>query len=235
VPEKVADPDAGGGGIGKGRVVGRQRSGEAHQGVRGAKTIQGAASQGAILRAAQDHFSRGGYRGSSLAEIAESASLSQPGLLHHFPSKPALLLAVLAHRDEVDGHLSSARLGGAGTGIVDALRALVEHNQTTPELVRLFSVLLGEALARDHPAHGYFIARYRRIRARIVRNLGYAVDDNQMPTNLDLPAVASALIAVMDGLQYQWLLDDEVDMVSAFEAIVGLVEDGLRWRARGSG
>ena len=83
-------------------------------------------------------------------------------MLHHYRSKTALLLAVLASRDSEDGRLSSPRLNAPGIGIIDGLAALVAHNESEPELVALFSMLLGEAVAAySRPAHEYFEQRYR--------------------------------------------------------------------------
>jgi hypothetical protein len=62
-----------------------------------------------------------GYRGTSLAAIAEAAGLSQPGLLHHYRSKNAVLLAVLASRDSADSSISSPGPDAPGIGIVDGL------------------------------------------------------------------------------------------------------------------
>jgi hypothetical protein len=47
-----------------------------------------------------DVFSTSGYRAGSLKDVAVKVGLSQAGLLHHFPSKEALLEALLTLRDE---------------------------------------------------------------------------------------------------------------------------------------
>src|ERR1700733_1251240 len=121
---------------------------------------RGEESKEAILAAARELFAKRGYRGTSLAAIAEAAGLSQPGLLHHYRSKNAVLLAVLASRDSAGESLSSPRPDGPGIGIIDGLAALVAHNETEPQIVALFSMLLGEAVGADHPAHEYFVRRY---------------------------------------------------------------------------
>ena len=188
---------------------------------------RGGESRAAIMDAAKTLFSANGSRGTSLASIASAAGLSQPGLLHHFPSKSALLLAVLADRDRADGELSSAHLTGDGLDILTALASLVEHNQGQPEIVRLFSVLLGESLSRSHPAHGQFRTRYRRIRSRILRKLRQAEARGQIREGVDLDALSPVIVAVMDGLQYQWLLDDSVDMLRSFRVFCDLLVRGL--------
>ena len=49
----------------------------------------------AILSAGLDVFSRYGFRGSTLDQIAEAAGLSKPNLLYYFPSKEAIHTALL--------------------------------------------------------------------------------------------------------------------------------------------
>ena len=55
-----------------------------------------------ILQAASDLFGVRGFRGTSLASIAEAVDLTEPGLLHYFPSKVNLLQSVLEYRDHQD-------------------------------------------------------------------------------------------------------------------------------------
>ncbi len=50
-----------------------------------------------ILAAALEVFSRFGYRGATVAQIAEAASMSKPNLLYYFKTKQAIYLAVLEH------------------------------------------------------------------------------------------------------------------------------------------
>ncbi|MFD5206205.1 TetR/AcrR family transcriptional regulator, partial [Streptomyces anulatus] len=63
---------------------------------------KGRAKRTEILDQAMTLFGEAGYRGASLRVIATRCGISHPGLLHHFPTKEALLLAVLQHRDDVD-------------------------------------------------------------------------------------------------------------------------------------
>lgn len=188
---------------------------------------KGDESRAAILAAAKTLFSSQGFRGTSLAAVAERAGLSQPGLLHHFPSKVAVLLAVLEDRDREDGRLSSAHLTKQGVEILEALETLVEHNQTAPELVRLFSVLLGEGLDESHPAHGYMVERYDRIRSRILRNLRLGEEAGDIGAGFDLEALAAVVVAVMDGLQFQWLLDPGIDMERCYRTFRQMITGAL--------
>jgi AcrR family transcriptional regulator len=184
---------------------------------------RGEESKEAILDAARQLFAKRGYRGTSLASIAEAAGLSQPGLLHHYPSKNALLLAVLASRDSTDTRMSAPRPETHGIGIIDGLAALVAHNESEPQVVALFSMLLGEAVAVDHPAHQYFVQRYERIRAIITQFLSEAKTADVLAAGIEPEALANVLIAVMDGLQFQWLLDQSVDMSASYETLAEII------------
>ncbi|MEY8801110.1 TetR family transcriptional regulator C-terminal domain-containing protein [Leisingera sp. XS_AS12] len=49
-----------------------------------------------ILEAALDVFSRSGFRGSTVDQIAKAAGLSKPNLLYYFPSKEAIFNELMA-------------------------------------------------------------------------------------------------------------------------------------------
>src|SRR4051812_49156655 len=159
-------------------------------------------------------FGEAGYRGTSLREIAARCGLSHPGLLHHFPTKESLLLAVLQHRDDVDA--ATINTGGPpGTPRPPPVVDVAELNATRRGIVELFTVLSAEATAPDHPAHQWFVDRYRRIHAELVE--AYATAD--LLPGVEPATAARQLVALMDGLQIQWLLGDPpVDMAATLAA-----------------
>ncbi|MBO2454928.1 TetR/AcrR family transcriptional regulator [Actinomadura barringtoniae] len=174
-----------------------------------------------ILHIAMQEFAENGYRGTSLARVAERAGLSQPGLLHHFRSKEELLVAVLELRDRRDMERFFAEDGTMPTGLDAwaALVRLVEHNSRVPELVRLFVVLTSEAVTADHPARAWAEERYARMRTWIAEALTAGVAAGELRPGIDPGSYASRIIAMMDGLQTQWLLDPGgVDMPALFSA-----------------
>ncbi|THA77546.1 TetR/AcrR family transcriptional regulator [Streptomyces sp. A0642] len=181
---------------------------------------KGRARRVEILDQAMALFGEAGYRGASLREIATRCGISHPGLLHHFPTKGSLLLAVLEHRDEVDGAWLSV---GDPTG-VDRLRRLIGLAALNAErrgIVELFSVLAAEATSADHPAHAYFVRRYRDSVMTTAVSYAEARDAGALRDGIAPDAAAQQLIALMDGLQTQWLLSGcATDMAGVLRAHV---------------
>jgi len=174
------------------------------------------ASRERVLRAALRAIATNGYRGSALAAIAADAGLTTAGLLHHFPSKEHLLVAVLAERDRLDG--AQFQLAGfQGLAALDRLAELVQHNAMVPGLVQAYTVLMGESVGEDHPAREWFRERYPRRRGNIAAALRAGIESGEIRAEVDCDAVAAEIIAMMDGLQVQWVLNpDQVDMAAVF-------------------
>jgi AcrR family transcriptional regulator len=169
-----------------------------------------------IVRAALEVIAERGYRGASMAAVAERVGLTQQGLLHYFPTKDALLVAVLEERDRWDAMpVREWRM--------DLLASLVEYNAMRPGVIQTFSALLGESVTNGHPARDYFSERYTRVRESMARVLRAEYGD-RLPNGLTPERTAPLLVAVMDGLQYQWLLDPgSVDMPGAFRDFLSLL------------
>ncbi|BCY06851.1 TetR/AcrR family transcriptional regulator [Actinoplanes sp. L3-i22] len=153
-----------------------------------------------------------GFWGLSMQDVADDCGLTVPGLLHHVGSKDRLLVAVLEHRDEQDHRSLTEALGRPETEVPlpEICAALVERNAAQPEIVRLFAVLEVESLAPDHPAHEYFRARQEntiRVMTTLARTHGVPEPET----------LARQVMALMDGLQIQWLRDPEgLDLITAW-------------------
>ncbi|MGW4163897.1 TetR/AcrR family transcriptional regulator [Streptomyces sp. NPDC004788] len=172
-----------------------------------------------IVRAALEVIAERGYRGASLGAVAERVGLTQQGLLHYFPTKEALLVAVLEERDRWDTSGGRDRERWR----LDLMESLVEYNAMRPGIVQTFSALLGESVTEDHPARAFFTERYVQVRENMADVLR-AEYGAGLPGGLTPEQVAPLLTAVMDGLQFQWLLDpDAVDMPASFRDFLALL------------
>lgn len=187
---------------------------------------EGARRKAAILKAATQLFARNGYRDASLASVADAVGLTPPGLLHHFPSKPDLLEVLLREREQRDKAVVADALRKHPGDVARLLEALVAHNEAERDDTWLATVLSAEATSPDHPAHAFFKARYTRVRTALRRTIAEQAAASAMAKE-DIDALASLCMAVMDGLQVQWLLDPEADMIANFKVFGKLLQNAL--------
>jgi AcrR family transcriptional regulator len=172
----------------------------------------------AILDAALEVFAQAGYRSGSLRDVAERVGISEAGLLHHFPSKSALLAEVLERRDE-QTEAQFDLFPADGERSMRALLDLARYNASTPGVVELFCTLSAEATSPDHPAHEYFVNRYEVARTAIGRGFSDLQARGKLRDGIDPETAARGVIAMFDGLQIQWLLNrGVVDMAEDLRA-----------------
>ncbi|MDX2938417.1 TetR family transcriptional regulator [Streptomyces ipomoeae] len=187
---------------------------------RAGKSLKAQRRRQEILQIAMDTFAARGYNNASLQEIADRAGVTQAGVLHYFRSKPQLLTSVLALRDETD----IEQLGPERPRGLAFLRHLVDtvrRNTEREGIVRLYAVLSAESVTEGHPAQDYFRDRYAGLRAMVTEALAEASELGETRPDLNLEEAATAIIAVMDGLQVQWLLaPDSVDMTAATDRVI---------------
>ncbi|MFD0685961.1 TetR/AcrR family transcriptional regulator [Actinomadura fibrosa] len=170
-----------------------------------------------ILQTALEVFAEQGDRGTSFQEIADRIGVTQPALLYYFGTREELLLAVLRRRDEIDRALAEQERDPV-TAVTDAVR----HNAEVPGLVKLHVALSAAATDPDHHAHQYFTDRYRRFGREIAEGLAEGqrsgwIRDDESPERL-----ARLLLAAIDGLQTQWLMDSSIDMPKLVETFIRL-------------
>jgi AcrR family transcriptional regulator len=179
-----------------------------------------------ILLIATEMFGNAGFRGVSIADIANRVGISQPGLLHHFRTKEELLIAALERRDaESSGHIEDAFRDASA---VDALLSLCRHNMANPESVRLYAVESAESLEPGHPAHEFFLRRYARVRQTVADRARRDQQLGWFPSDVDPLEFATGVIALMDGLQVQWLLDQSFDMAAVLATYLDRFRKGDR-------
>ncbi|SDH41496.1 TetR/AcrR family transcriptional regulator [Agrococcus jejuensis] len=179
----------------------------------------------AILEAAMVTFGMRGYLGGSLQDVAKQVGITHAGVLHHFGSKEQLLLDLLEYRDAVDveplpgGHIPE------GAQLLPHLQTTAHRNASRPGAVQVFTVLSAEAVTEGHPAGEYFRSRYEHLRGVVRAAL---VDAGMDAADARVPAVAASILAVMDGLQVQWLLDpDAVDLGEATSVAIDAILAGV--------
>ncbi len=181
-----------------------------------------------IVAAATEIFGSRGYKAGPLTEIAEQVGMTHAGILHHFGSKQKLLLEVLTYRDEADvAELEGKHIPGG----IELFRHLVKTafaNARRAGIVQAFAVLSGESVTDNHPAREFFEGRYRTLRGEVSDAFRMMCAERGIEAPDTIAHASASILAVMDGLQVQWLLSPEnvqLGEASAFaiEAIVAAV------------
>jgi AcrR family transcriptional regulator len=184
--------------------------------------VGGTLRKARIVSVATALFASNGYRDAPLASVAEAADLTLPGLLHHFPSKQELLLAVLQDREQRDKALVAEAIRTHPDDVAALLEALVANNAAAPEGTSFHTVISAEATSPSHPAHDFIVARYARVRSALRRSIAKQSSAAGL-SDEEIKALAVISMAVMDGLQVQWLLNPEIDMVANFKVFGALL------------
>jgi AcrR family transcriptional regulator len=188
----------------------------------------GRASRKAILVAALEVFAERGHRGTSLTEIANRVGMTQPGLLHHFGTKEQLLLEVVEAQEERTAELNMPHLQKGDFHLKEAIETLGTLNQELAVEQQLLATLSTEAIPADHPLHDHFVNEYRDRRKRLAQSIRAEQKAGRVRADVDTAAVAREIIATLDGLRLQWLLDpDKVSLKQALATYATRITDEL--------
>lgn len=181
-----------------------------------------------ILDAAVEIFGSKGFAGGTLQDIADQVGMTHAGILHHFGSKDQLLLEVLRHRDETDVADLEEQHIPDGLPLFRHLVRTALVNAHRAGIVQAYVVLSAESVTDDHPGREFFQKRYETLRAEVAHAFAVVCAERGVTEPSTIGLASASILAVMDGLQVQWLLDpDAVDLARAsefaIEAIVASV------------
>jgi AcrR family transcriptional regulator len=176
--------------------------------------VRGRARRRRLLDAAMEAFGEQGFRGTTLGDIAARAGVGESGLLYHFGSKKQLFEEVLGEHDAKDHDRMQRERADPDRSMADALLELAARHEAAPAFIRLYTVVGAESIDEQHPAHDLFVARYRRVRDELA---GWAAAEQRkghITDAIDPEDLARLLIAILDGLELQFLLEHEEDGIA---------------------
>ena len=168
----------------------------------------------------------------SLTEVAEQVGITHAGVLHHFGSKEQLLVEVLEYRDKEDVRdLEGQHIPGG----LELFHHLAAHRPDERRATRHRAGLHRpdrRVRHREPPRAGLGDRPFHRPARR--DPVGDPGRRRTAPSPRRLATcAASAIIGVMDGLQVQWLLDENVDLPVATQfAIEAILTAALAGAAR---
>ncbi|MFD5224277.1 TetR/AcrR family transcriptional regulator [Microbacterium sp. NPDC058342] len=182
-----------------------------------------------ILKAAVEIFGNKGSTNGTLADVAEQVGITHAGVLHHFGSKQKLLLEVLDYRDQADvAELAERHIPGDLDLFLHLIRTAYA-NARRPGIVQAYAVLSAESVTDGHAGREYFEERYTTLRREVATAFQSlcaraGVDD----ADAAVAHASAAILAVMDGLQLQWLLHPEiVELGEASEFAIRAIVNGV--------
>lgn len=178
---------------------------------------RGRARREEIIETAVELFARDGYRGTGLAAIASKVGVSQPTLRHHFGTKQQLLRSVLERRYEQDRAAATPFASAGGAATFDIIERLPDYMRSRRGLVHLYVVLGAENLRPEHPVHDWFAQRNLETQEFFADSLRAGRDRGELDENMDVDLVADTIIALIQGVEIQWLLDPaSIDLDGVF-------------------
>jgi AcrR family transcriptional regulator len=198
-----------------------------------ARSADLASSRDQLLEAAARVFARSGYHGASMSEIAAQAGFSKGALYWNFASKEDLFFALL---DELDEHLRVLITAGAtapaGREVNEELsRDLSAVLENGRDVVRLFHEYSALAV-RDPKVAARYAQRNARMREEIAQSTRARHEALGLPLAIPAEHLATAMIALVDGLSMQQLTEPDAVPEELFGQIHALIEDGMTLRAK---
>ncbi|HZU95046.1 MAG TPA: TetR/AcrR family transcriptional regulator [Microbacterium sp.] len=181
-----------------------------------------------ILKAAVEIFGNKGFANGTLADVAEQVGITHAGVLHHFGSKQKLLLEVLDYRDQADVQDLESKRIPYGPELFIHLVKTAFVNEKRPGIVQAYTVLSAESVTDDHPGRPYFEHRYTVLRKDVSDAFADLCAQEGVTEPATVAAASAAILAVMDGLQLQWLLHpDVVELARASEFAIRAIVNGV--------
>jgi len=187
------------------------------------KEAQGRATHKKILMAATELFARQGYHKTTITDIAQGVNLTSGAVFHHFPSKEALLEAVvdwLARGiEKYSEYLNQAEKGSLAVawGVVDIM---CDHFRRQPEATICLAALATEFAGSKHPME----KRLKEVYHDFIEAFSRILQNH--PRVTDSRATATALIGAVQGIAVQGLLQSpERSIDELANGFMGLLSD----------
>lgn len=166
-------------------------------------TDRGGETRRRILEVAAQAFADRGYAGTSLNDVLKASGVTKGGFYFHFPSKEALALATLRHKQEQwAGVVMAAVLQRPGAleqldAMVEALCDLHEHDRACRAVSRLCTEL-GDEHPELRPQLGTQLTTWMDMVAAVVRR---GQDEGEIRPEIDPVVAAEIAVESFIGLE----------------------------------
>ncbi len=186
---------------------------------------QSLATRRNIIHEATKLFARHGFHKTTVADIANAIGMTQGALFHHFPTKRALLDAVVESRARgIDAYSALLKKGGSAETVRKVVELMVKHFNRNPEATTCLAALTTEFAGSDDPA----IDKIRQACNRFIDEFEAFLANN--PAIHDPRAAAIAFFGAVQGIAIQGLLQKRSRPISDMaDAFLGMLNIPWKW------
>ena len=189
-------------------------------------------STNALLDAASELITEGGFASLTLAAVGERAGLSRGMVTARFGSKDGLIEALIdrivtrwSHRNVLPR--TAGMNGFEGMSIL--LDAIRRQTARDPRGLRVLYALMFEALGPDAQLRARFAHLHEAMRSDYANIVRKGQRDGSITKRLQADREGTLIIAGLRGIGYQWLLDPErFDPVQALAYLHDTTVERLR-------
>ncbi|MFK8252920.1 TetR/AcrR family transcriptional regulator [Ancylobacter terrae] len=176
-----------------------------------------------ILDAARQCFVRGGFHATSMHEICAAAEMSPGALYRYFPSKDAIIIAIV--EEERSERAELVALLDTATSFAGALSEMGRRlfaGETSFLCAELGPEIFAEA-TRNPKMKAMFETVEDEIDGAMRRALARAQARGEVARDIDTEQVMLLLNAIGDGLVMRYRLYDRTDMAAQMPALGALI------------
>ncbi|MDP2397353.1 MAG: TetR family transcriptional regulator [Burkholderiales bacterium] len=188
-----------------------------------------------ILDAAEKVFSARGVSRTSLADIAEAASVTRGAIYWHFKDKADLFCEMVARvtmpMEDAPCQIDPGRDADPLGSIRTMLTGILQRTSGDAQARRVFHIVFNKCEYVDEMEQVW--QRFREMQAgclrRLEQGLAAAIARGQLPAKLDAHQTAVGLHAMLNGLISKWVMDpDHAPSRIDADAIIDVFLEGLR-------
>jgi TetR/AcrR family transcriptional regulator, fatty acid metabolism regulator protein len=181
-----------------------------------------------ILQAAIEVFSKGGFRNSSISEIAKRANVAEGTIYQYYKNKEDLFFSIpiqktIEFREEVDLHLQGI------TGTFNQIRKFIWYYlyffKTNPEYGRI--LMLEMRVSRSFVKTKAYNFLKRSI-GRILEIIREGQNEGTIRKDVNLYMLRELVLGILEHVVTRWLLQGgKYDLMEYYQDITKLVIEGI--------
>lgn len=188
------------------------------------RKLQAAETRTRILRETVRLFARQGYHKTTIADLTQAVQLTSGAIFYHFPSKEALLEAVidwLSRGIKTYSDLAGASPKGSSHLVEEIVEMMCNHFKRNPEATLCLALLATEFAGSNHPME----ERIKEVYEVFIEAFSRALHSH--PSIAEPRAAAIAFMGSVQGIAVQGLLrEQEVSIDQLAEGFLSML---MRW------